>query len=144
MSESFEGQRLFTRRDGRRLATPLFAVLLIIEATDVVFAIDSVPAVFSVTRDAFVAFTSNAMAILGLRSLYFVLAGAVGTFRYLKPALAAILAFVGAKMLLTHVIEIPVALSLGVIVAILSVGVLASILRPTTDPVTPSPTHDTR
>ena len=144
MAESFEGQRLITRRDGRLLATPLFAVLLIIEATDVVFAIDSVPAVFSVTRDAFVAFTSNAMAILGLRSLYFVLAGAVGKFRYLKPALAAILAFVGAKMLLTEVIEIPVALSLGVIVVILSAGILTSVLRQPSDPVTLPPNPDTR
>jgi tellurite resistance protein TerC len=130
ITETFEGQRLLLRRDGRLLATPLLAVLALIEGTDVVFAIDSVPAVFSVTRDAFVAFTSNAMAILGLRSLYFVLGGAVGKLRYLKPALAAILAFVGTKMLTSDVFEIPVAASLAVIAVILSVGVAASFLRP--------------
>jgi tellurite resistance protein TerC len=129
ITESFQGQRLLLRREGRLLATPLLAVLVLIEATDIVFAIDSVPAVFSVTRDAFVAFTSNAMAVLGLRSLYFVLAGAVGRFRYLKPALAAILAFVGAKMLASEVFEIPVAVSLTVIAGILSIGVAASLLR---------------
>jgi tellurite resistance protein TerC len=129
ITESFQGQRLLLRREGRLLATPLLAVLVLIEATDIVFAIDSVPAVFSVTRDAFVAFTSNAMAVLGLRSLYFVLAGAVGRFRYLKPALAAILAFVGAKMLASEVFEIPVAVSLTVIAGVLSIGVAASLLR---------------
>jgi tellurite resistance protein TerC len=134
ITETFEGQRLFLRREGRALATPLLAVLVLIEATDVVFAIDSVPAVFSVTQDAFVAFTSNAMAILGLRSLYFVLAGAVGKFRYLKPALAAILAFVGAKMLTSEVLEIPIAVSLAVIAAILAAGVVASLLRPAAVP----------
>jgi tellurite resistance protein TerC len=134
ITETFEGQRLFLRREGRVLATPLLAVLVLIEATDVVFAIDSVPAVFSVTQDAFVAFTSNAMAILGLRSLYFVLAGAVGKFRYLKPALAAILAFVGAKMLTSEVFEIPIAVSLAVIAAILAAGVVASLLRPAAVP----------
>src|SRR3989442_14914000 len=108
---SFEGQRLVVRRGGRLLATPLLAVLVVIEATDVVFAIDSVPAVFSVTRDAFVAFTSNAMAILGLRALYFVLAGAIGRFRYVKPALAAILAFVRGKIVLSELVGIPVARS---------------------------------
>jgi tellurite resistance protein TerC len=130
ITESFQGQRLVVRRGRGLLATPLLAVLVVIEATDVVFAIDSVPAVFSVTRDAFVAFTSNAMAILGLRSLYFVLAGAMGRFRYIKPALAAILAFVGVKMLLTDVVEIPVAVSLVVIAGILAAGIGASVLRP--------------
>jgi tellurite resistance protein TerC len=129
ITETFEGQRLLLRREGRLRATPLLAVLVLIEATDIIFAIDSVPAVFSVTRDAFVAFTSNAMAILGLRSLYFVLAGAVGRFRYLKPALAAILAFVGAKMLASELFEIPVAVSLTLIAGILSIGVMASVLR---------------
>lgn len=132
LTEKFEGQRLLLRRDSRLLATPLLAVLILIEATDVVFAIDSVPAVFSITRDAFIAFTSNAMAILGLRSLYFVLARAVGQFRYLKPALAAILAFVGVKMLTSELFEIPVVLSLAVIASILGAGIAASILRPPT------------
>jgi tellurite resistance protein TerC len=127
ITQDYEGQRLLVRRDRRLMATPLLAVLVIIEATDLVFAIDSVPAVFSVTSDAFIAFTSNAMAILGLRSLYFVLSGAVGRFAYLKPALAAILAFVGLKMLLSDVVEIPVWLSLAVIVFILFAGMAASI-----------------
>jgi tellurite resistance protein TerC len=144
ITETFEGQRLVLRRDGRLLATPLLAVLVLIEATDIVFAIDSVPAVFSVTRDAFVAFTSNAMAILGLRSLYFVLAGAVGRFRYLKPALAAILAFVGAKMLASEVVEIPVAVSLALIAGILSIGVAASVLRGGGGSINASESRDTR
>jgi tellurite resistance protein TerC len=130
ITESFEGQRLVVRRGGRLLATPLLAVLVVIEATDVVFAIDSVPAVFSVTRDAFVAFTSNAMAILGLRALYFVLAGAMGRFRYVKPALAAILAFVGVKMVLSELVEIPVAVSLVVIAGILTAGIGGSVVWP--------------
>jgi tellurite resistance protein TerC len=144
ITETFEGQRLLLRRDGRLLATPLLAVLVLIEATDIVFAVDSVPAVFSVTRDAFVAFTSNAMAILGLRSLYFVLAGAVGRFRYLKPALAAILAFVGAKMLASEVFEIPAAVSLALIAGILSIGVAASVLGGGSGSVNPSESPDTR
>jgi TerC family integral membrane protein len=127
MTEDYQGQNLLVRRDHKLLATPLLAVLVIIEFTDVVFAIDSVPAVFSVTSDAFIAFTSNAMAILGLRSLYFVLSGAVGRFAYLKPALAAILAFVGLKMLLSEVIEVPIWLSLAVIGFILFAGMAASL-----------------
>jgi tellurite resistance protein TerC len=130
LTETFEGQRLVVRHQGRVAATPLFAVLVLIEATDVVFAIDSVPAVFSVTRDAFVAFTSNAMAILGLRSLYFVLAGAMGRFRFLTPSLAAILGFVGLKMVASGVVEIPVAVSLAIIAAILALGLGLSLLRP--------------
>ncbi len=137
LTETFEGQRLMVRHQGRVAATPLFAVLVLIEATDVVFAIDSVPAVFSVTRDAFVAFTSNAMAILGLRSLYFVLAGAMGRFRFLTPSLAAILGFVGLKMIASGVVEIPVAVSLAIIAGILALGLGLSLLRPT--PSTASP-----
>jgi tellurite resistance protein TerC len=129
ITDTYQGQQLMVRQLGRTMATPLLAVLVLIETTDVVFAIDSVPAVFSVTRDAFVAFTSNAMAILGLRSLYFVLAGAVGKFRFLRPALAAILAFVGVKMLTSEVYDIPVGISLAVIAGILALGVAASILR---------------
>lgn len=141
ITEGFEGQRLLLRRDGRLLATPLLAVLVLIEATDIVFAIDSVPAVFSVTRDAFVAFTSNAMAILGLRSLYFLLAGAAARFRFVKPALAAILAFVGAKMLASNLFEIPATASLIVIAGILAIGVAASVLRGGNGSVSPSESH---
>jgi tellurite resistance protein TerC len=100
-----------------------------VELTDVVFALDSIPAIFAVTRDAFVVFSSNALAILGLRSLYFVLAGAVGRFRYLRPALAALLAFVAIKMLISSWIKIPIPLSLAAIVAILGAGALASWVR---------------
>jgi tellurite resistance protein TerC len=129
LTDDYEGQRLVLRLHGRLVATPLLAVLIMVEATDVVFAVDSIPAIFAVTEDAFVVFTSNALAILGLRSLYFVLAGAVGRFRYLKPALAALLAFVAVKMLISSWIRIPTPLSLAAIVAILSVGALASWLR---------------
>jgi tellurite resistance protein TerC len=126
MTEELDGPRLTMRRDGRWMATPLLAVLVLIEATDIVFAVDSIPAVFAVTKDAFIAFTSNAMAILGLRSLYFVMAGAIDRFRYLKPALAAVLAFVGVKMLLSEVVHVPVLASLAVIVAIMGVAGVAS------------------
>jgi tellurite resistance protein TerC len=130
MTEAYEGHRLTVRRGGRRVATPLFGVLIVVEVTDVVFAIDSIPAIFAVTQDAFVVFASNALAILGLRSLYFVLTGAVGRFRYLRPSLAVLLAFVGTKMLLSETVEIPIGVSLGAILAILASGVIASILRP--------------
>jgi tellurite resistance protein TerC len=133
MTSEYQGQRFFTRHGARRLATPLLAVLVLIEFTDLVFAVDSIPAVFAVTRDAFIAFTSNAMAILGLRSLYFVLAGGMARFRYLKPALAVILAFVGVKMVLSGTVDIPIGLSLGVIVGVLGAAGLASwLIRPAT------------
>src|SRR6266540_4583713 len=112
VTERYQGQRLLIHSHGRLLATPLLAVLIMVEVTDVVFAVDSIPAIFAVTQDAFVVFASNALAILGLRSLYFVLAGAVGRFRYLKPALAALLAFVGVKMLISDLVHIPVGISL--------------------------------
>jgi tellurite resistance protein TerC len=134
LTDGYEGQRLTVRKAGRLRATPLLAVLVVVEATDVAFAIDSIPAVFAVTQDSFVVFASNAMAILGLRSLYFVLAGAVGRFRYLRQSLAALLAFVGVKMLLSSVVEIPTGLSLGAIVAILGTGIAASVLRPAGTP----------
>jgi len=126
MTETYDGQRLVVSNGGKLLATPLLAVLIVVEVTDVVFAVDSIPAIFAVTQDAFVVFASNALAILGLRSLYFVLAGAVGRFRHLKPALAALLAFVAIKMLISSWIEIPIPVSLAAIVAILGVGALAS------------------
>jgi tellurite resistance protein TerC len=140
MTDAFEGQRFFTRVDGRRMATPLLAVLVLIEVTDLVFAVDSIPAVFAITRHAFIAFTSNAMAILGLRSLYFVLAGGMARFRYLKPALATILGFVGVKMLLSSVVHIPIWLSLSVIIGVLGTAAIASWLLPVrpTEPVGPA------
>src|SRR3712207_6665778 len=108
--------------------TPLFLVLILIESTDLVFAVDSIPAIFAVTDDPFIVFTSNIFAILGLRALYFVLAGYLTGLVYLKPALAAVLVFVGAKMLLVDIYKIPALVSLAVIVAILGSAVAASLL----------------
>jgi tellurite resistance protein TerC len=125
----YDGKRFFTVRDGKRYATPLFLVLLAIEATDLVFAIDSIPAIFAVTEDPFIVYTSNVFAILGLRALYFVLADVVEKFVYIKPALAFILGFVGVKMLLTEVYKIPISVSLGVIIATLTVAIVASALK---------------
>jgi len=113
----------------RRMFTPLFVVLLVIESTDVVFALDSIPAIFAVTRDPFIIYTSNVFAVLGLRSLYFVLAGAVRRFTALRPALAIVLGFVGLKMLASHWIEIPIGVSLGIVAGVLVGGVLVSLWR---------------
>ena len=129
-TEGYEGQALFVRRKGVIMMTPLFLVLLVIESTDLVFAVDSIPAIYAVTDDPFVVFTSNVFAILGLRSLYFVLAGYLAGLAYLKPALAAILVFVGTKMLIVDVVKIPPLASLAVIVGVLGLAVLASIIRP--------------
>lgn len=126
---SLDGNRFFTVSNGRRLATPLFFALVLIELTDVVFAVDSIPAIFAVTNDPFIVFTSNIFAILGLRSLYFLLAGFVERFTYLKPSLAFVLVFVGAKMGLVDLVKIHPAVSLAVIVVILATGVVASVVR---------------
>jgi tellurite resistance protein TerC len=128
-SPTLDGERFFTRKNGRRLATPLFMVLVLVEVTDVIFAVDSIPAVFAVTSDPFIVFTSNVFAILGLRSLYFVLADFVQRFHYLKPALAIVLGFVGLKMLLMGVYKIPILLSLSVICVTLVGAVLLSLRR---------------
>ena len=131
MTDRLDGQRFFTVENGKRLATPLLAALIAVEFADVVFAVDSIPAIFAVTSEPFLVFTSNAFAILGLRSMYFFLADMIKRFEYLSVGLAAVLAFVGAKMLLIDVYKIPIALSLGVIVAILAASVFVS-LRKTT------------
>lgn len=123
---SFNGQNFFIREGGVRKATPLFLALIVIEVTDLVFAVDSIPAVFAVTNDAFVAFSSNIFAILGLRALYFVLADWVGKLRYLKPGLAAILGFIGIKMLISEIFKIPSWISLLVIFSILTTAALSS------------------
>jgi tellurite resistance protein TerC len=129
-TDKYDGQKLFTIENARRVATPLFAVLVLIEATDVVFAVDSVPAILAVSRETFIVFASNAFAILGLRSLYFLLGGMQGKFRYLNIGLGVILAFVGVKMLLIgwplHV-HMPVALSLSVILGVLAVSIILSL-----------------
>ncbi|MGE0228878.1 MAG: TerC family protein [Dehalococcoidia bacterium] len=126
-TQNYEGQHFFIRRNRILYMTPLFLVLLLIEATDLVFAVDSIPAIFAVTDDPFIVFTSNVFAILGLRAMYFVLAGYLGAFRYVKPALAAILVFVGIKMLLTDLYKIHPLASLAVILSILTIAILASI-----------------
>lgn len=127
MTPHLDEQKFFTRENGKRLATPLFAVLLLVEMTDVLFAVDSVPAVLAVSRDQFIVFSSNAFAILGLRSLYFLLADAHTRFVYLKEGLAAILAFVGAKMLLHSLVHISSAISLVVMAVILTGAIVLSI-----------------
>lgn len=126
VTEDFEKDKFFVRRAGKLMVTPLFLVLLVVEATDVVFAIDSIPAIFAVTNDSFIVYTSNVFAILGLRSLYFLLSGVMDKFYYLKLALSVVLVFVGVKMVLTDVYKIPIVLSLAIIVSILAVAVLAS------------------
>ena len=127
IAEEYDGQRLFTRRNGILMATPLFAVLVVVETTDVVFAVDSIPAIFAVTRDPFIVYTSNAFAILGLRALYFLLAGVAHRFVYLKTGLAVILAFVGTKMIIADIYHVPVGVSLAIIGAVLAVSVIASL-----------------
>lgn len=130
MTDRFEGEKFFARHAGKLLATPLFLVLVMVETTDLIFAVDSIPAIFGVTRDPFIVYTSNVFAILGLRSLYFLLAGIIHMFRYLKLGLAVVLTFVGVKMLLTSVYKMPIEISLGVVIGILGISVLASILIP--------------
>jgi len=130
-TDRFDGQKLFTHHNAKRMATPLFAVLILIEVTDVVFAVDSVPAILAVSREPFIVFASNAFAILGLRSLYFLLGGMQGKFRYLNLGLGVILAFVGVKMLLVgkpFELHMPTWLSLTVILGVLTVTVVASII----------------
>jgi len=129
-TDEYDGQKLFTRRNGKRVATPLFAVLILIEATDVVFAVDSVPAILAVSREPFIVFAANAFAIVGLRALYFLLGGMQGKFRYLNIGLGVILAFVGFKMLLIgkpFEVHLPTYISLSVITLVLTVAVLASL-----------------
>ena len=129
VTSEYHGQRFFVRHAGKLMATPLFLALVLIEFTDLIFAVDSIPAIFAVTTDPFIVYTSNVFAILGLRSLYFVLRGAVDKFHYLKLSLAAVLTFVGVKMVLSDFYKIPVTLSLAVIGSLLAVGVAASLLR---------------
>jgi tellurite resistance protein TerC len=130
LTPRYHGDRLTVREHGRLLATPLTAALVLVAAFDVVFAVDSIPAIFAVTRDTFVVYAANAFSLLGLASLYFVLAGMIGRFRYLNLGLGVVLVFVGAKMALADVYELPVYLSLAVIVGTLAAAVGASLLRP--------------
>jgi tellurite resistance protein TerC len=129
VTENYEGDKFFIRRMGKLMATPLFLVLLLVESTDLVFAVDSIPAIFAVTNDPFIVYTSNVFAILGLRSLYFLLAGVVDKFYYLKLGLSVVLVFVGIKMVMVDFYKIPVGMSLGVIASILAISIIASFWR---------------
>jgi len=137
VSNEFHGQRFFTLLKGRRALTPLMLVLLMVETTDLIFAVDSIPAIFAVTQKPFIVFTSNVFAILGLRSMYFLLAGAMRYFRYLKAGLAIVLMFIGTKMLIDphghepnywFQVHIPISISLGIVAAILLTAIGLSLL----------------
>ena len=129
LSPTYAGRRFFVRVDGKTLLTPLMVVLLVVETTDLTFALDSIPAIFAITTDSFIVFTSNIFAVLGLRALYFLIAGFLGMFRYLKLGLSLVLGFIGIKMLVVAVgIKIPIAFSLTVVVGILTISVLASVI----------------
>jgi tellurite resistance protein TerC len=145
VASEYHGQRLFVRLNSRTVATPLFIVLLVVEFTDLIFAVDSIPAIFAVTKDPFIVYTSNVFAILGLRALYFALAGVVGKFHYLKLGLSVVLMFVGIKMVLSEtVFKIPISLSLVIITAVLSIAVAASLLWPKQQPTTPAKLRSTK
>ena len=129
VTEGYEGQKFFVRRNGAVLVTPLLLVLVLIESTDLVFAVDSIPAIFAVTEDPFIVFTSNVFAILGLRALYFVLSGYLSGLAYLKPALAAVLVFVGTKMIIADFYKIPSLVSLAVIATVLAIAIAGSFVK---------------
>ena len=137
VTETYLGGKFFVRREGRLWVTPLFLVLVVVESTDLMFAVDSIPAVLAITHNLFTAYTSNIFAILGLRALFFVLAGIMDMFRYLKYGLSLVLVFIGLKMLVADFYKIPIGLSLGVVAVILAVSVVASVLLPA--PEEPSP-----
>jgi tellurite resistance protein TerC len=125
-TSGYRGPHFTVLERGRRLATPLLVVLLAVEVSDILFAVDSVPAIFGVTEDPFIVYTSNIFAILGLRALYFVLAGAMGKFRHLKTGLALVLVFIGTKMLLSGVVHVPIGISLGVVATLIAGSVILS------------------
>ena len=142
ISTEYDGQRFFTVKDGVRMATPLLLALVVIEFTDLIFAVDSIPAIFAITTDPFIVFTASIMAVLGLRSMYFLLAHVVHRFVYLQTGLAFILVYIGMKMLLLDVLHIPALVSLAVIISILAISVVASLLwgkpkEPTGEPQAP-------
>lgn len=130
VTPDYRQDHFFVKENGFTFATPLLVVLLVVEATDLIFAVDSIPAIFAVTTDAFIVYTSNVFAILGLRSLYFALAGVADKFHHLKMGLAAVLVFVGTKMLIVDLYKVPVAASLGVVAALLTTSVLTSLAFP--------------
>jgi tellurite resistance protein TerC len=133
VSENYAGDKFFIKRGGKLLATPLFIVLLAVETTDVIFALDSIPAIIGITTDIFLVYTSNIFAVLGLRSLYFALSGLMGLFHYLHYGLAIILVFIGLKMLLSGYFHLPIALTLGSVCAILAGSILLSLIKKNPD-----------
>jgi TerC family integral membrane protein len=142
ISKKYDGQKFFIRRDGKTHATLLMLVLIVVETTDVIFAVDSIPAIFAITQDPFIVYTSNVFAILGLRALYFMLAGVMEMFVYLKVGLSVVLCFVGAKMMLVDIYKIPIGASLGVIGGVLVLSILASwIFQPQTARAHSQPSH---
>ena len=130
VTDNYNGDNFFIRSSGKLMATPLFVVVLIVESTDVMFAVDSIPAIFAITLDPFIVYTSNVFAILGLRALYFALAGMMNMFCYLNYGLSLILVFIGVKMLASEYYHISTPWALGIIAAILSGSILASIIKP--------------
>ena len=130
VTDNYDRDNFFVRKDGRLFATPLFIVLLMVETTDVIFAVDSIPAILGITTDPFIVYTSNVFAIMGLRSIYFALAGLMQIFHYLKYGLCAILVFVGTKMLISEIYKIPVVVALGTIIGVLLISILASVIWP--------------
>lgn len=144
VTQTYHGHDFFVRQAGKLFATPLFVVLIIVETTDLVFALDSIPAIFAVTTDPFLVYTSNVFAILGLRSLYFLLADVVTKFRFLQTGLSAILVFVGVKMLIVDIYHVPIVASLIVIATILTVSIVASLVFPEkSETEIESPLHET-
>lgn len=143
VTNGYRGQSFWVKENGRMLATPLLLVLVAVEMTDLMFAVDSIPAIFAISQDPFIVFTSNIFAILGLRSLYFLLVGVVGRFHYLKLGLAGVLLFVGAKMLVIDVYKVPALVSLGVISALIGASVIASLLRKESAPPYPTASEPT-
>jgi tellurite resistance protein TerC len=140
VTEDYEEGKFFVKRSGRHLATPLLVVVLVMETTDVLFAVDSIPAILAITQDPFIVYTSNVFAILGLRSLYFALAGIMRLFHYLPYGLSAVLVFVGVKMLLADVYQMPIGMALGVVCGVLTLSVIASLIRPPAAEVVSAPT----
>ena len=127
--DQYEGQRFLIRREGKICATTMLLVLVVVETTDILFAVDSIPAIFAITNDPFIVYTSNIFAILGLRSLYFLLAGIMGRFVYLKVGLSFVLSFIGVKMLIADLYKIPTLIALGVVAAILAISIIASLAK---------------
>jgi tellurite resistance protein TerC len=139
ITDQYEGKKFFVKKDGRLYATPLFVVLIVVETTDLIFAVDSIPAILSITLDPFIVYTSNVFAILGLRALYFAVAGLMQLFHYLHYGLSGILVFVGVKMLMTDLYHVPVGMALGVIAGILFLSIVASLKFPKKEDHLPPP-----